>query len=185
MTKKRAQVCRHRHRFFGWTGQGMRTMMYRCRCGHEVTREMTDEEFAEFSATKKRDDKKAAQLHVLWSKLRKQIINDQDRFKYRGFELMTRLRRFASKNPRVKIVHTDDDVHASSLLALVPHENSQEYWGTTMVTAPQFGEPTILFFYPENAQEMADAMVSVCERHVSKPWRGSDWPIYPLKPKRK
>ena len=93
----------------------------------------------------------------------------RDGFKYEGFQMMTRMRIFAKKHPDIVLCGCDDSGHCGSLIAFIPHRTEREFWGTTVVTIPQFGRVEELFFYPGHAIAVEKALAV-----FNKEWRAKN-----------
>ena len=131
---------------------------YTCKCGHEFSREKTKKEIQ--WGRKDSDDlfKESVMIHKIYNAFNRWFRQDRQ-FQYRGYILIQRLEKFARYYPEVKLVSCDDDIHSSSCMALIPHyEKNGVNWGTTVVCAPQFGEPTVMFLYPENNMQMIKSL---------------------------
>ena len=90
--------------------------------------------------------------------------------KWSGIELITRLERFARRNPGVVVLGCDDHHHASSVICLIPHRSRKTYWGSTLVIAPQLGifPPTEIFLYPGHAEDIVRALGSTLDEGKRK-----------------
>jgi len=72
-----------------------------------------------------------------------------------GHEAMTKIRNYAKKNPKIRIVGCDDSVHASSMIVLIPHPTM----GITMMFVPQCtGVQNEMFLYPSHYKMLLDAL---------------------------
>jgi hypothetical protein len=117
---------------------------------------LSDEEFAKEQERVKMFNKSTRKLKLKASRSR-QVHRG---FKWSGWELMERLRKFAKKHPQVQILGCDDNYHASSTVCVIPHACKEESWGLTVVIAPQMGgfPATEFFLYPSHAQPLAEAL---------------------------
>ena len=80
------------------------------------------------------------------------------KWKFKGYDLIIAVERWALKYPSdVIVTYCDDSYHASSLLVFIKHQAIKHpYWGTTMVYIPQCtGEnPIEIFLYPTHATNL-------------------------------
>lgn len=83
-------------------------------------------------------------------------------WRWKGYELMCRIEKYAEKHPELEVVTVDDDHFASSLLVLLPHHDKKtgSYFGTSVIYVPQCtGEDPIRFFlYPGHAHGLLGAL---------------------------
>ncbi len=124
---------------------------------------------------------------LLWSKMRNrkkgQIPNKEfldsckakreikilDFTKVKGYDAMTRIKRFAEKNPGLIEVRTDDDWFAGSSVFLVPHETDKKFMGVTVMVVPQCSPDGNLFFlYPEHLNHLIEELQKIQKREREK-----------------
>lgn len=100
----------------------------------------------------------------------KRVHQNHVGFKWGGWELMMRLEKFAGRHKEVVILQCDDHYHASSTICLIPHVSKKEFWGTTVVIAPQMGifPATEFFLYPDEADALAKALGAGFREHRAK-----------------
>jgi len=85
-------------------------------------------------------------LHGKWIRHKMKVDGKIKTFKYRsfddyqlsqrlcGYEVMVRIEKYIKRScPEIKIVHCDDEIHAGSILLLIPHPKH----GITMMFIPQ------------------------------------------------
>lgn len=97
-------------------------------------------------------------------------IIDSSKWRWIGYELMTRVEKWAKRYPEdVRITGIDDDHFASSMLVLVEHRLRDQYMGTSVVVIPQCtGEAPIVFFmYPGHRNALAKTLNAI--DRASKP----------------
>ena len=152
---------KHRHRwqlqsYGGWE------VSFRCSCGETKSRRMTKAEYDwQVNSTRKWGvlrKSKEGDIHYIFHKFLSQLCDEYLKPKFSGYDLMQRMARFACRYPTCKILTCDDSSHSGSYILLIPHENKTEYWGTTLIITPQFGQPTAIFLYPGHLDEMLKAL---------------------------
>jgi hypothetical protein len=97
------------------------------------------------------------------------FFNDMDlegalQSKYIGYNLMTRVTKWAKKYPKeVHIVFCDDHLHASSIIILIEARSRNSYHGIHMVTIPQCtGEnPQIMFLYKQHSDMLLETLQKI------------------------
>lgn len=160
--------CRHKW----WSPSVCGTQLtFRCqKCPEECVREMTKGENTDWKKYLKHFKYQTDKMHKLAHAVRK-IVEDVSG--PLGYEKPLSTKQFKD----VMMVGVDDDCHASSDLLLVPHENDEEYWGTTVWYVPQCtGEAPIAFFlYEGHARELHTALGKILARH-KKRRKDADWP---------
>lgn len=69
-----------------------------------------------------------------------------------GYEVMERIEKYVKRScPEIKIVYCDDDMHATSIILLIPHPSH----GITMMFIPQLiGIQNQLFLYGNHHKEL-------------------------------
>lgn len=183
MKTQLSQACRCR--MLRVSGSSSFEVTYACRCGKtRVTRPCTKEETKRFRkellAPSKIHDlhrlfdrtfkkpamggyklvgkkKMAAQKIVFDKKMRIPGIGD---WRWTGFDLMTRVARFANKHPEISIARVDDDHFCGSDMVFIPHQDEHQLWGITVLYIPQCtGEKPIKFFmYPGHVKGILQAL---------------------------
>lgn len=146
-------------------------LTFRCKnCSEEHTREMTKAENSEWKRYLKHSDVQTNKMHKLGHAVRKVIENNPGPLAY---EKPLSTKQFKD----VIVVGVDDDYHASSDLLLIPHENDEQYWGTTVWYMPQCtGEAPIAFFlYEGHAKQLYTELGKILVRH-KKRREDCDWP---------
>lgn len=76
--------------------------------------------------------------------------NQDGSWKYRGYDLMQRIERWAKRYPdRVHLAETDDSHHMSSFLCIIECATKDKWMGLTVYSIPQNGvELDEFFLYP-------------------------------------
>lgn len=74
-----------------------------------------------------------------WAKkqLTKRKYKSYDSKKLIGHGALQWAKKFADKHPEILVVECDDDAASTSYLFLIPHENAEEFYGTTVLFVPQ------------------------------------------------
>lgn len=125
---------------------------FRCwRCGGRTERKLTPYEaklvhkrWGDFTQPKPEND-----IHFLWHDFLRNF-KEGGAWKYKGYDLIERVAKWAFKHPEVRTVRVDDAAHANSDLVFVPHQSKRKVMGISVVFIPQCtGEDPIRFFlYP-------------------------------------
>ena len=98
-------------------------------------------------------------------KMGKRTYKFPDLSKAIGYDAICRMDKFVKKNPDVIDVRCDDSVHAGSDLYLIPHENKDEYWGTTVLFIPQCTNVQNEFFlYPNHLNKLIEELKKIQQR---------------------
>jgi hypothetical protein len=134
-----------------------REFTYKCKCG-KTERVLTVSKTLQKRILSKED--KPPQKHKLCQSFIKAIKDKK------GFKAMEAAEKWAKKNPGATLVGCDDDHFASSIIAIIPHENRYEVWGYTMICIPQCTgeEPMRMFFYPAELK----SFISVLQVHAGR-----------------
>jgi len=90
-----------------------------------------------------------------WYAFSKWFINSDQTFKYKGYEFMQKLRKFARYYPEVTLVSCDDIMATSSILAFIPYHTEK---GIVMVFAPQHAEPSLVFLGDHNMKNVVNVL---------------------------
>lgn len=113
---------------------------------------------------------KTADVHKLYHKFIKHFQVETGKgfkWKYTGYELMKKVKRWAQNNPQVKVIYCDDDIYCSSYLVFIPHQNNDpqsvdHYHGTTVIFISQTNDfPTVFFLYPHHARNVVDTLKEI------------------------
>ncbi len=107
-------------------------------------------------------------LHGLWWKFAKAVatLDYPTKWQERGYALMEMIRNFADKNQEIEVCPCDDLAHSTSLIAFIPHQTEDEFWGVSMICVPQLeGEPTGLFLYPEHVDHLIKTLTEFKKKH--------------------
>jgi hypothetical protein len=148
------------------------------KCDSSLVRKITKKERALIN----RYDKSRLEVHKISHDFQKKFKKHDEStgrcgFKWKGWQLMEKVRKWAKKYPSVMIVRCDDDYFAGSDLVLIPHENDYSYMGTSVNYIPQCtGEEAITFFlYPHHRHGLAGALAVLKKLETKKRKKGSDW----------
>lgn len=158
--------CRHSWKAQSFTYNGD-DVTFRCSKCHEVkTRSMNAAEkyFNKRSNIVEGIKNKHDNIHEIYHDFLKKCIEYKDSSGaiLFGYELICHIEKWAKKFPTVDIISCDDDYHMGSIIVVIPHENSEEYWGTSLVFIPQnHKQPATIFLYPGHAQEMLNVLKKV------------------------
>lgn len=147
------------------------TLYFRCTetCGYLMWRPASPREQKIVQRDAEVEMRRMKEMHKLGWAYQKEFLKN-DEFKYEGMEMLDRMERFAKKNPQVTLLRCDDSFHCSSNIALIPHENRKEYWGTTVVIMPQcHGHPEEIFLYPNHAIELHKALGKIVKKQAKNP----------------
>ena len=169
--------CKHKFKINGWC-LGKEPKIWECcsKCKESRERPATKAEAKRLWARHREWERRSDEWNRLWWKFAKRFGCSGDsanRFKYKGYDLMERVERFAKKNPTVRIAWVDDSYFSGSMIVFVPHECKEEYWGTTAVLIPQCsGEPpTEFFLYPGHVRELIQVLKGLDKQARAKPQR--------------
>lgn len=129
---------------------------FKCRkCGFYKTRKMTEKESQKYNKERIEQDKEIKQIHKLWWKFSKKFGDDLNGWKYKGYDFICRVEKFAKTNKEIIITRCDDSGHTGSILVLIPHKGFKTYMGTTVIYIPQcFGSPSEFFLYPHHKSDL-------------------------------
>lgn len=98
-----------------------------------------------------------------------------DLLKIHGWTAICWACEFIKNNPKVINCPVDDNSHASSDLLLIPHEDKNEYWGTTVMFIPQCNnEQGVFFLYPPDLSNLIKELQKIEKRQKEKPGRFGD-----------
>jgi hypothetical protein len=129
---------------------------FRCpNCNVEFKRKSTKEE----KALIKKEDKEHLGIHKISHEFQRKFYKSHDTsgrsFKWKGYDLMERVRKWAKKYPSVIITRCDDNHFCGSDLVFIPHENVYSYMGASLIIIPQCtGEEAMqVFLYPPDLYE--------------------------------
>ena len=178
--------CRIRCRYHG---HGSKTLHFRCgRCQQSIEVAMTKNEQSYYKWDFEQTSKEIGICHKPWHDFQKRFFKRERRemeiggkkkkfwvytdWKWAGYDLMQRIRRYAERHPEIVITGCDDDYHMNSDLVLIPHRfpkdsvararEAGEYWGTTVLYLCQGAtQPTQFFLYPEHEKSLLAALKSV------------------------
>jgi hypothetical protein len=118
---------------------------------------------------KKRKDDELPTKEFLDSCKSKREIKVLDFKQVKGYDAMTRIGKFADKNPGIVEVRTDDDWFAGSSVFLIPHENEKKFMGTTVMVVPQCSPDGNLFFlYPHHLDNLIKELQKIQQKEKEK-----------------
>lgn len=140
-----------------------------CKCGWRLDRRATNREKIAVTKEARGFVRRTREMHKLGWLYQKQFLDKKQEFKLKGYPLMQKLERFATAHPEVILLRCDDSWHAGSSIMLIPHETKTEYWGTTVVVAPQCkGKPEEIFLYPSHATAFHKALTTIVNKQRKK-----------------
>lgn len=177
-TPKRKHVCRN----WRWVGLSSINVTLKCTtCCHSKTRPLTLEEVEAVSVNngldKLLDARDGKHVHSVWHDFQDKFYKDHRELKYRGWDLIEKIRVWAKDYPDdVKMVTVDDNAHATSILCLIEHKTECDYMGTTVIYAGQCGDAVEFFLYPENTNELISVLTALKRaarpiQQAEKKWR--------------
>jgi len=160
-----------------------KTFTFKCgSCEESHTVEMTKEEKKYFKWWFKNEFFNS-ELHKTWHDFRKYFFKktknvveigdkkitcyDYSDWKWLGYELICKVRKYAERHPEIEIACCDDDYHMGSDLVLIPHRDPKGgprsgYWGTTVIFICQGTRtPTQFFLYPGHEKSLLDGLKAV------------------------
>jgi hypothetical protein len=150
---------------------------FACRkCDERQERALHPKEIAALAVIDAAEDARSKVMHRLYQTFTKRYLKltvADNEWKWQGWELMKRIERAANGPLRgIKLLRCDDNYHASSMLAVIPHEvrigtRLDEYWGTTIVYVSQCsGEPPVrLFLYGSHAKPLHTLLGQIVRAH--------------------
>jgi len=105
----------------------------------------------------------------------KMMRHEREEWKWRGYELMCRINKWADKHPNDVFIHGCDDSHfMGSDMVYILHRSQTEWMGVTVLFVPQNGdEPKHAFYYPGHmlsARNMLDYLLKMCEAYKGAKW---------------
>ena len=167
MQANKGKVRDHKHTLErAWT-RGYDFIGFSCKnCAYQVEREATPSEKKRIKADQKRSDIRIEAMHKVTWDFRKTFLNEKSEWKYKSYELMTRVRKWAKKHTKDVIVCRIDDSHnASSDLVFILHRIGRELWGTTCYTIAQCDgqPPNEWFMYPGHREGIQKALAEMAK----------------------
>ena len=160
---------RHRFRYIGHITNGS-SVLFRCSCGERRERKPTKAEWKHLKPRSSLTD--IDRIHKVahrFSKLFKvDSTSPSSKWKYKGYDLMVRVRRWAKRQPEgaVRIVSCDDNVFAGALMLFIEHKGESRYMGTTVVVISQFDPPYEFFLYPGHTKALQEALRDIRKQAV-------------------
>lgn len=147
-------MSKHKHNYKVISYSGL-TATFVCKCGMNVIINFTKDENQVIRRLLKEELRASVGVHRVWySFIRNFKIKGKEQFKFTGYELITKVEKWAKNHKNDVILCACDDSHfMDSLLCLVDHKTKNSYMGTTMVYIPQNGIGTSeAFLYPGHAK---------------------------------
>lgn len=142
-------------------GKHLQSIRERCKhCNAELERTPTKYE----RAKARREERLMNELHRVNRKLCKLIdAPDEAGTHVVGYDVMERVEAFAEKHPDdIRVIGVDDASFMSANLVLVDHDNSEQYWGTTVWLFTQStAEPVQFFLYPGMRKDLMKALQAI------------------------
>lgn len=147
-----------------WCYSG-KSISFRCECKKERSRDFSKKEAKKVAKEMQQSLSGAASVHFIWHDFMREFIHPKkDKFRWKGHELMERVREWAKEHPSVRIGTCDDDYHMSSSLVVIPHEEEHSYFGTSIIFIPQNGRtPSRIFLYRWGLQDLQRNLEYVME----------------------
>jgi hypothetical protein len=104
-------------------------------------------------------------VHTVWHDFESRFKDAKSqRYKMKGYDLITSVSKWAKKWPKdVRLVGIDDSYFCSSDLLLVEHQTVDDYMGTSVVVLPQCTgeEPIEFFLYPGHLKSLLGALTAI------------------------
>lgn len=154
---------KHKHRF-RIDSYNHKTIWMSCRCGERKERPPYPAELRQMNHDEARHARESKEMHTPFWDFKKTFLKEGYHWRWSGYPLMTRIRKWANRYPkRVSILGIDDDAHASSNLVCITHRVGKRLWGVTFVTVTQCDgqKPVIFFMYPEHLKAAAKFLSQV------------------------
>jgi hypothetical protein len=113
-------------------------------------------------------------IHGIWNEFVRKFMVYKNwdpykiKFKWNGYKLMKKVRKWSKKYPNdIKIVTCDDAIYTSSCMVLIAHRTTTYWHGITCISIPQLtGKPNIMFWYDKHTKNLS---VAVAELEDSVP----------------
>lgn len=173
------EVVAHKHQWKKAYTRGYDFIGLDCECGEKIERKATPRERRKIRTDQKRQEAQSAKMHGVNWEFAEKFKKYEDRgplkigkttlkhnfvpvgWKYGGYDLMTRIRKWAKKYPKDVIVcGIDDSYNASSDLVFILHRIGKRLWGTTCYTVTQCDgqPPNEWFMYPGHRKGIQGAL---------------------------
>lgn len=145
-----------KHKFETWAYSRYVTHLKCKKCGAKTQRKTTSAE----RVKQEREDKIGMALHKTYHAFLRRFQDSNQRYKLKGYKFIVAMEKFCEKHKDIIECGVDDSSFAGSRLFFIPHDNGQEYMGTSVLYIPQCtGEDATEFFlYPGNLNELMDAL---------------------------
>jgi len=170
---RKRKLPEHKHRWEVTYSIGIVTLGLECPCGEKMERPATKAESRKLKADQDYREAESAQMHKANWDFDKNF-KDEKGWKYKSYDLMTRVRKWAKEWPKDVIVCRIDDSHnANSDLVFVLHRVGRRLWGTTCYTITQCDgqPPNEWFMYPGHRAGIQKALqVMAGFRKFYKDW---------------
>lgn len=143
--------CNHNWKLLGTS---MKNKSFRCTLCDEIKYEpLTKKEMVSHINKNNKMLKHSMEMHAVYHKFVKKFkiftANEGGKWRWEGYTMMRMIENYIKRNKEIKLAWCDDSTHCGSCLVLIPHKSRSEYWGTTVVYIPQYGDkPVQLFLYP-------------------------------------
>ena len=162
----------HKHKWIRAGRVGWVTLQFRCKvdgCDARKDRPFTKFELKRAKAKERKLQRRHAGIHKVWHSFMKKFQNDDYTYKYEGYDLMMRVRKWGKKYPKdVFFASADDYCHAGADLVIILHRpkyHPRINWGTTIMFLSQFKEPAEIFLYPGEVKELLKTMTPINRMH--------------------
>jgi hypothetical protein len=167
MQANKGKVKDHKHKLQkAWT-RGYDLIGFTCKnCAYQIERKATPFEKKRIKADHMRSDARSAAMHKVNWEFGKKFMNKDGKWKYKSYDLMTRVRKWAEKHPKDVIVcRIDDSYNAGSDLVFVLHRIGRTLWGTTCYTITQCDgqPPNEWFMYPSHRKGIQKALAEMAK----------------------
>jgi hypothetical protein len=158
----KGKVKDHKHKLKrAWT-RGYDFIGFRCKtCPYEIERKTTP-----FEKKQMHSETRTNTIHkVNWdfakTFMKRWKPGQKLEWKYKAYDLMTRVRKWAKKYPKdVMVCRIDDSYNASSDLVFILHRIGRRLWGTSCYTITQCDgqPPNEWFMYPSHREGIQKAL---------------------------
>lgn len=99
--------------------------------------------------------------HKIWFSFCKKFGMEATGWKYKGWDFIKRVEKWAKKYPDVQIVMCDDYCATSSRIVIIPHNGYKKHLGSTIIFIPQNGRPAVDIGLNCHRVELINALKSV------------------------
>jgi hypothetical protein len=140
------------------------------KCSAQRTRPSTKKESLKFVQNFKHMWEDARKLHRVYHRFVALYGNQMAGWKFKGYELMCRVEKWAKHYPNdVRISSIDDSHFCGSILVFIDHKSADAWHGVSVIVIPQCtGESPVEFFmYPESVKD-AQKVLSIMARQAKE-----------------